>query len=134
MNTPNNAFFVSGKKLEFGKFEITFLVDEDLENYLEVYKWLLGTTSAIEFQNYNDLINDERYTPSMSSKIGEHKIYSDATLVTLTNVFNVNLAYTFVNVFPTAVSGPIFNFEEEEAPVLCRAEFQYDYFKIEKIT
>ena len=33
----------SGEKLTFGDLTLTFLVDEDLSNYLEIQNWMRGT-------------------------------------------------------------------------------------------
>lgn len=132
IHTPNNPFHVGGKKIEFSTLAVTFRVDEDLTNYAEIYEWMRGISSAVSFDPYNKLIKDERF--SVQTVDNGHNIYSDATIFTQTNSYNVNLAFNFINVFPIALGAIQFNLDDNTAPVLCRAEFQYDYFEIIKNT
>ena len=51
---------VPGDKLQYGDLVIQFLVDEDMKNYLEIYKWLmaLGYPDTVNqtFDKYNELM------------------------------------------------------------------------------
>lgn len=132
LHTPNNAFHVGGKKIDFGTLAVSFRVDEDLENYREIYEWMRGISSAVSFDPYNKLIRDERY--SIQKNENGHNIYSDATIFTETNSYNINLALNFVDVFPISLGNLQFNFDDNTVPVICRAEFAFDYFEILKNT
>lgn len=39
-NYRNNYIWVTGRKLDYDDFSITFKVDEDFGNYLELFTWL----------------------------------------------------------------------------------------------
>lgn len=130
--TPNNPIHVGGKQLDFGTLAATFRVDEDLENYKEIYNWMRGISSAVSFEPYNELIRNERFSAQTTEN--GHNIYSDGTVFTETNAYNINLAFNFINMFPISLGNIQFNLEDNTVPVLCRAEFQFDYFEIIKNT
>ena len=59
---PNylNDIPVPGDKMEFGDFTLRFLVDENLENYMEIQNWIRGLgfpeslNEIYEWQNSNE--------------------------------------------------------------------------------
>ena len=43
--TPVKDYVVPGDKMTFGDLNLRFLVNEDMDNYFEIYKWLKGLTN-----------------------------------------------------------------------------------------
>ena len=57
ISTPVKDYTVPGDKMTFGDLNLRFLVNEDLDNYFEIYKWLKGLTNPMntgDFQKYID--------------------------------------------------------------------------------
>lgn len=111
-----------GDKVDFQDLIITFLVDEQLENYKEIWKWMMHLAYPRTTKQYRDLVTGQ----------SNYMRKSDITMNTLTNKFNVMNEVKFIDCFPYALTGILFNAAnpEVEHPV-ATASFQYSnyYFK-----
>ena len=87
-----------GDKIVFGDFSLRFLVDEDLENYMEIQNWIRGLGYPEEVQEFRDLnksgISKGNYTKDRQN------IYSDGTLQVLTSASVPNFQIIFKDLFP----------------------------------
>jgi len=114
-SAASNQWF-PGSTSEFSPLDITFIVDENLKNYEEIYRWITQ-------QRYS--IGDE-FTPK---NFTEDKLVSDAVLLTLTNASNPNRIIKFYDLFPTSLSNITFTTQSAEpTPVECTATFYYSRF------
>ena len=105
-------------KLTFDNLEISFLVDEDLANWREVYEWL---RTIVPIEDTTNQINAEDH-------------YSDATLVILNSAMRENVRVKFKNCFPTALSGLRFlTTPTETEPQLATMTLTFDTYEIEKV-
>ena len=50
--TPVKDYSIPGDKMTFGDLTIRFLVDEDMVNYMEIYKWLKGLSNPDHQKNF----------------------------------------------------------------------------------
>jgi len=108
-----------GRGYDYGDLDITFLVDEDMVNYLEIYKWmrLMG--------NLEDHIEYEENT-------NQH--FSDASITILNSAMNANLSVNFKNIFPKSLSGIDFSSTSSDTePILVTATFAYTSFEVVKL-
>ncbi len=126
MPTPVGSRYVGGKVVDFGQFAFTFKVDEDFKNYINIFEWMTGIAGSVDMQKYVTLTTDDRNT--ILDKAG-HNIYSDASLVALTNASNYNVEFNIINMFPITLGTPEFIGGETNVNV-CTATFQCDYFEI----
>ena len=94
--TPFVARKIPGDHITFDPFNISFLVDEDLQGYLEIHNWLMGIGFPNEFDEYADLA-------SQPSVLGLG-IYSDISLTVLTSAKNPNFEIIFKDAFPISLS------------------------------
>mgnify|MGYP003110394901 FL=1 len=133
-----------GDKLTYGDLNMTFLVDENLENYREIHGWLVGLgfpRDHTEFENLQSSGNDRfpGSTPQISNEPGfggkypaskEGGIYSDATLTVLTNKNNPVTEVRFRDTFPTSLGG--LNYDQQAGDVAylsCDITFAYKYYE-----
>ena len=121
--TPLADIPLPGVKLNFSDLEVTFLVDENLENYREIHGWLTGLgfpKSRTEFKNLVDAAKDRFPTGGKSDSLADPgkvvgaptplgPVFSDATLLVLTSKNNANIEVRFSDVFPVSLSGLNFN-------------------------
>ena len=115
-----------GEKLTFGDLTLTFLVDEDLSNYLEIQNWMRGLGFPEDIQQIYDLQDD-----ATVDSVGL-SIYSDATLTIYNNQSQPAFIVKFKDVFPYYLSPLEFNAQMPEAEVLtCRVSFKYSIYTIE---
>ena len=70
-----------GEKIEFGDLTITFLVDEDLVNYMEIQKWIRGLGYPESLDEFSELEKEAIIGPQ--GKFSD--IVSDGTLQILSN-------------------------------------------------
>jgi len=47
---------VPGDKIVYGDLNLRFLVNEDMDNYFEIYKWLKGLTNPKNQADFNKYI------------------------------------------------------------------------------
>ncbi len=116
--TPLADIPLPGEKLDYSDLELTFLVDENLENFREIHGWMTGLAFPEDHSEYQTLLNagQDRFptTVGTQSKTDPGKVsapspmgaaFSDATLHILTSKNNANIEARFANVFPKALSG-----------------------------
>ena len=122
---------VAGDKLTFEDFTLSFFVDENLENYMEVQNWLRGLGYPDSVQEFIDLKKDDTYTQDPSAKNALNE-YSDATLIVYNSSFNEIVKVKFRDVFPVSLS--TINFDASVGDidyVTADATFKYSIYDIE---
>jgi hypothetical protein len=120
-NTTLKQIPIPGNDLSYDPLSLTFMVDENFENYQEIHGWLVGLgypRDNSEFRNLAQSGNDRfpNSSQSVSTEIGKVKYkaaqaggtYSDATLTTLTSKNNSQLEVRFRDIYPTKLSGLAF--------------------------
>ena len=118
-----------GNEVTFEDFNLRFLVDENLENYLEVSNWIRSVgyaetlQDAFDFQNANpDLEQPDK---------SQLNFYSDGTLQILTSSENPNFKVVFQNLFPYQLSTLNFDATNEDINYFTAdVSFKYTIFNI----
>jgi hypothetical protein len=114
-----------GDHLLYDELDLSFKVDEDLKNYMEIHEWLraLGKRSYDEYKTLTQKI----------STTGEG-IRSDMTLTVLTSNRNANYSVTFKDAFPIKLSGINFDVTSSDVDyVQASATFRYVTYDITKV-
>ncbi|CAB4162874.1 tail completion and sheath stabilizer protein [uncultured Caudovirales phage] len=115
-----------GEHINYGKLDITFKIDEDFENYLEIHNWITALGKPEEFSQYKEIQDKPDYT-------GEG-IYSDISLIILASTKTPNFEITYIDAHPISLSQINFNTTDETVNYIsASAIFNYTYFKISKI-
>lgn len=126
---PSNPFVktpIPGEHINFGDLQLTFRIDEDLQNYLEIYNWLIALGKPMNFKQYKDLQD--------RPKIAGDGIYSDVSLIILSSTKMANYELTFVDAFPVDLSPVVFNTTDTDVNyVEATTTFKYTYFTIANI-
>ena len=121
--TPLKDIPLPGEKLTYGDLTMTFLIDENLENYREIHGWMTGLGFPQDRKQYRTLINapKDRFPTegkdSLTTDPGKVKygatpqgpVYSDATLNILTSKNTANIEVRYSDVFPVSLSSLDFN-------------------------
>ena len=120
---------IEGDKLTFDQLNISFLVDEDLQNYQEIYSWLVSISFPDNFTQFTSL----KKPPVNSSTDG---IYSDINVIINTNKANPSYNITFRDAFPITLGSIDFDAAADGLdPIIVDASFMFtSVFTIEKIT
>ena len=140
--TPMSDMFVTGDKLTFETLNITFLVDEELQNYRELWDWIVGMGSPVNHSQWETTLakgdgairqfgtNDA--DPRTKSTFEESNLYSDATLLVYNskNIPKVNVK--FKNMFPTSLSSLEYSQDLTDVEYFkASATFRYLYYEFE---
>ena len=119
---------VPGDKILFEDFSLRFLVDENLENYMEIYNWIrgLGFPESLE----------EIYNLQRTGKIDQPldkvmNIFSDGTLQILTSHQNPNFNVVFQDLWPYSLSTLQFDATSEDIQYFTAdVSFKYTIYNI----
>ena len=117
--TPLTDIPVPGTKLTYQDLEITFMVDENLENYREIHGWLTGLGFPKDYVQFRNLqgsgadIYPTTTNTGLSKELGkvvkpvqdDGGLYSDATLSVLTSKNTKNIEVRFRDIYPISLSG-----------------------------
>jgi hypothetical protein len=115
-----------GDHLSYGELEITFKVDEDLQNYLEIHNWITALGKPEEFEQYKNIADKKEWT-------GEG-IYSDISVIVLSSTKSANYEIVYVDGYPVSLSGLEFNTIDSDVNyITATASFKYTYYNIIKI-
>jgi len=126
--TPFINLPTPGDKLSFGQLIINFRIDEDMRNFREIYDWMLGIGVPDTFNQRHP-----RLRASMNS--ADPTVYSDASLLVLTNQYKPNVEVKFVDMYPVDLSSFEFNIEQNDIEYLTgSATFAYRKYELTTVT
>lgn len=120
---------IPGTKLDFSPLTLSFLVNEDMDNYLEIYNWLNGLGFPESFQQYSRLSGSNTDLTAKSTAV-----YSDGTLLVMSSNHNVNLKVVFQEMYPIELSDLTFDSRLNDVDYLsATVTFRYRLYTIEKV-
>jgi hypothetical protein len=106
-------------KVTYSPLTITFRVNEDMADYLEIHNWMKGLGSPNSFEEYAAL------------KLSDAGLYSDATLVINNSRSLGNLSATFYDMFPIDISDLQFTTMDTDVNYLeCTVDFRFLKYEI----
>ena len=111
-STPFANIPIEGDMLEFEDLTISFIVDEDMQNYLELYNWLHSLGFPDRYAQYDNQAGKD--------------IKSDVNIIIHTNKSNPNYSIVFKDVFPISLG--VLNFDTNNTdlePIIVDATFKY---------
>ena len=101
----NRQGVMSGDSIEYGQFSMTFVVDEEMKNYLEIFNWM-----------------ERNAHQGVETK--------DATLSILSNQNTTNKQIQFLEAIPSQLNELEFNTQTSAVEYLtCSVTLEYDRFK-----
>jgi hypothetical protein len=125
--TPFVNLPVASTKPTFEDLNITFMVDENLQGWREIHRWIQDLGITTSFKDYQDL-------KKMKESQYQRDPYSDGIMTILSALNNPKWRITFTDMFPTSISGIDFSTEGSADDILtATATFKYAYYNIEKI-
>ena len=147
MPTPLKDISMPGDKLTYQTLDVSFLVDENLNNYKEIHDWIIGLGFPQDHKQFKNLLGTgaDRFPGSTSSTaatgtstpqpLSEGGIYSDATLTVLNNKNIAKTEIRFQNVFPISLGSLSYDIKASDVDYLqVNASFNYKYYDIVQIS
>jgi hypothetical protein len=115
-----------GDHINYGDLEITFRVDEELKNYLEIHNWIRALGKPKDFSEYKTLSNNKSYTGN--------GIRSDISLMILSSAKNANYEIVFTDAYPYELSKMSFDTTDQTVEYIeASATFKYVLFEIKNV-
>lgn len=101
-------------KITYSPLTITFRVNEDMSDYLEIKNWMEGLGAPSTFNQYKDI------------KESTAGLYSDASLVIMNSAMTGNLTAKFYDLFPIEISDLQFTTMDTTVNYIeCTVDFRY---------
>ena len=122
--TPSRDAPLPGTKFTYDMFTMDFIVDEDLKNWLEIYRWINHYTGAQVPTDYQKLRRERA--------IGDVRPqYSSCSLQIKTDLNHPNICVHFNLMFPVKLSGIQFDSTITDiSPIVATATFGYTDYDI----
>ena len=116
---------VPGERLSFGDFNLRFLVDENMENYLSVYNWLKGLGFPESGKQFKDITTD-------SDGIRDPKeAFFDGTLSILNSNYREVAKVKFNDLFPVSITSLDFDATNTDVQYFtAEATFKYTIYDL----
>ena len=97
---------VPGDKVLYDDLNVRFLVDEKMENYLAIHKWITGLGYPESIGQYRQLKTDDKRTDRRVNDSADplYSQYSDATLQVLNSNYKPSVLINFKDAFPISLS------------------------------
>ena len=117
-----------GDKIEFGDLNLRFLVDEDLENFMEIQNWIRGLGYPEEVKQFRNL-------ESSGVIKSKQNIYSDGTLQILSSNLVAKFNVTFKDLFPYTLTTLTFDATDTDIQYFtAEVGFKYTSYKLTNLS
>ena len=111
--------------MDYDPFSLSFIIDEDMENYMILHNWLKGVGTP------NTVFERSEYRAKMESVFGNDDLYADGTLTILNSNFNMNYNVIFKDLFPVSLSALDFNATIDGTEyAMAQATFRYLQYEV----
>ena len=140
--TPYKNIPIVGDRVTFGNLNISFIVDEYLENYISIHNWILGIGFPKSREQFTDFRSTGSNTPTSGiggntdiGKVGkataDRSFYSDATLTILSNKNNPIVEVRYSDLFPVSLTGLDYNQQATDVEYqTATIDFRYKLYEI----
>jgi len=126
MPTPFVNIPTIGDRITYAEFQVSFKVDEDLRNYIELYDWMVQLGFPESFDQAKNI-----YGSGTSVDFRIDGPYSDATITILNSAMRPNLEVLFEDAYPISLSDLQFSATGPSVDYIeCQATFRYKLFRI----
>ena len=113
----------------YANLQIEFIVDENLENYMQIYNWMRAISTPDEYETRFKWIEDNRKDRLESDRA--QTLVSDGTLQVLNNNNQANFDVTFRDVFPVSLSTLSFDVTQSDNNYFTASvTFQYTVYDV----
>jgi hypothetical protein len=115
-----------GEHLDYADLTLSFRVDENLQNYLEIHNWIRALGKPKDFSEYKALAQNPNYTGD--------GLRSDLTLMILSSAKNPNYEIVFTDAYPYDISELTFDTTKSDVEFIeATATFKYILFEIKNV-
>jgi hypothetical protein len=113
-----------GDVLNYTELQVTYIMDEDMKTWREVYDWMYNLGNPESRNKIGDLTE----TPGR-----RNSITSDGSLLVKSNANNPRIKFTFYDMFPTSLGGVTLSSAEGQEFLTSTISFLYSHYNVESI-
>jgi len=116
---------IPGEKLTFGDLTLSFLVDENMENYMAIHNWLTGLGFPETTKEFADIIKDS------DGQRDPKEAFCDGTLRILNSNYREVGKVKFNDLFPISLTSLDFDATNTDVQFFtAEATFKYTLYKL----
>ena len=134
-----------GDHITYGDFNMTFIVDENLKNYMEMYNWIKNIGFPFEHAQFNVLdrpdygnrSGGQKYNAEKDtySKVNDSDLYTDIVLQIMTSKNNLIANCEIYEAFPTSLGAIEYSAQETDMTyATCEVGFAYSWFDVKPVS
>jgi hypothetical protein len=121
--TRFNPVFITPDQVSFSSLDLTFIVDEAMKNYMEIFDWIISSANVESHDKFRQL------------KASPEGLFSDIAIIILNSKKNPNIEITYKNCFPISLGDIQLNTTDSDVTYPeVTVTFQYDTFDIKHLT
>lgn len=131
--TPFSELKFPGDTVAFDTFNINFVLDEDMKNWIEIFSWMKGIAFPESYNEYKNWVESNLAdNPLALAHVNENgAIYSDITFIMNTNHNTYNREFRFTDCFPVSLSSLEFvHTSPETEKITCAASFAFQTMNV----
>ena len=143
--TPFVQLALVGDHITYGDFSMTFIVDENLKNYMEMYNWVKNIGfpfehaqfNVLERPDYGNRSGGQKYNAENDtySKVNDDDLYSDIILQIMTAKNNLIAECFIYEAFPTTLGAIEYSQQETDMTyATCEVGFAYSWFDMKPVS
>ena len=123
---------IPGDKIQFGDLSLRFLVDEDLQNFMEIQNWIRGLGFQDSLAEFADLDEGGQLADAFGKfKNARDDIYSDGILQILSSNLVPQFQVMFSDLFPYSLSTITFDATDTDIEYFTAdVSFKYTIYRI----
>jgi hypothetical protein len=124
-----------GIRPSFTDLAIEFIVDQNLENYYEIWEWMIKLGFPEDLDQRRQFMAEHNPGRAAYGGIKPYNVFSDCTLFLTTTQHNPHIELTFRDVFPVALDPLQLTTTTPDAPELtCTARFRYEQYTFTRVS
>jgi hypothetical protein len=121
--TRFNPVYRTSDNVNYGNLDLTFIIDEDMKNYLEIFNWIISSTFPENHNQFRSIANSEE------------GLFSDISVLVMNSKKNSNIEISYNNCFPISLSDVSLDTTQNDVIYPeATATFSYDTFSIKQLT
>lgn len=123
---PFKTLYQTGDHIQFDDITVSFKINEDLSNYIEIYDWIIALGFPENFDQYKSIKDQPSYT-------GE-SLRSDASLTILSSAMNPIVRIDIKDLFPVNLSPIEMNTRDSSIEYIeATAQFKFSTYSFNKL-
>jgi hypothetical protein len=121
VNNPVAFYYASQDRLRYAELDLSFIIDENMNNYTEILRWMEGLGTPETTNQYKTI------------KSSQDGLSSDITIIINNSHKNPNIKFTFKNCFPVGLTPISLDITQQDITYIeATATFRYDTFTMER--